>query len=139
MKQNQLAQIFSLLVILFIVIPLTSSPANGSELSWFREQDENVEQSQSFQLNQQITASITSVINLPIIEQHEPTATPIPPSDSPPLEPNLLTETSTPTPTPIPVQTGQVNIPIVFGALGIILVIILAWFFVGYLPAKRKN
>lgn len=139
MKLKQFSQIFFLLIISLIVTPLTAKTANGRDLFWIREQGEDIQQSQFFHLNQQVTASITSVVNLPIIEHHALTETPIPPSDLSPPETDIQVETSTPTPTPIPAQTGQVNIPIVFGAFAIILVIILAWFFVGYLPAKRKN
>lgn len=45
----------------------------------------------------------------------------------------------TPTPTPIPIQRGSTNLPIVFGALAIVIVIILAWFFIGFLPNKYKD
>ena len=45
----------------------------------------------------------------------------------------------TPTPTPIPIQRGSTNLPIVFGALAIVIVIILAWFFVGFLPKRDKE
>ena len=139
MKYKQYSQLFSLLIIFSIVFPLTSTAANGRVLTWIRKEDDGIESRQLFYLNQQVTASITSIVNLPIVEQHAPTATPIPPSDSSPPESVTEVNTGTPPPTPIPVQTGHVNIPIVFGALGIMLVIILAWFIVGYLPARGKN
>ncbi|UCD98441.1 MAG: hypothetical protein JSV42_16035 [Chloroflexota bacterium] len=83
----------------------------------------------------QSTTTVTVIINLPIIEHDNMTETPVP----------IITElaeeipTGTPTPTPIPVQTGSVNIPIVFGAMAIISVIILAWFFIRFLPKRSKS
>lgn len=139
MKLRQFSQLFSLLIISLTIIPIASTLAVGGDLIGFGEQDEKIERRRSIRSNQQITASITSIINFPIIEQHSITTTPIPPSDQFPTETEVEIITSTPTSTPIPVQTGNVNIPIVFGALGIILVIIAAWFIVGYLPAKGNN
>lgn len=81
----------------------------------------------------------TIVFNLPIIEQNSPTSTPIPMEIYPASEIEVDVTPGTPTPTPIPVQTGSVNLPIVFGALGIMFVIILAWFFVGYLPGRKNK
>jgi hypothetical protein len=81
----------------------------------------------------------TIVFNLPIIEQNSPTSTPIPMEIYPAPEIEVDITPGTPTPTPIPVQTGSVNLPIVFGALGIMFVIILAWFFVGYLPGRKNK
>lgn len=81
----------------------------------------------------------TIVINLPVIENNNPNSTPIPFENYPP--PGLVTETpvltQTPTQTPIPVQTGTVNLPIVIGAVAIIVVILFAWFFVGFLPSRN--
>jgi len=81
----------------------------------------------------------TIVFNLPIIEQNSPTSTPIPMEIYPAPEIEVDVSPGTPTPTLIPVQTGSVNLPIVFGALGIMFVIILAWFFVGYLPGRKNR
>jgi hypothetical protein len=91
---------------------------------------------QFFLLNQQVTPTTTIIFNLPIIEQNSPIGTPVPPDEGLEPEVEIETITNTPTATPIPVQTGSVNLPIVLGALAIILVIILAWFFVGFLPSK---
>jgi hypothetical protein len=82
----------------------------------------------------------TVVFNLPVIENNSQNSTPSPLDNYPP--PGLVTEipliTPTPTPTPIPVQTGTVNLPIVIGATAIIVVILFAWFFVGFLPSRIK-
>jgi hypothetical protein len=82
---------------------------------------------------------VTLLVNLPIVEQNAPAATLAPVVDS--SESNAVeeTDTGTPTPNPIPVQTGSENFPIVIGALTIIVVIILTWFFVRYLPNKNKD
>lgn len=83
----------------------------------------------------QSTTTVTVIINLPIIEHDNMTETPVP------IFTELAEEipTGTHTPTPIPVQTGSVNIPIVFGAMAIISVIILAWFFIRFLPKRSKS
>jgi hypothetical protein len=80
----------------------------------------------------------TLIFNLPIVEQNAPTETPIPELYP---EPGSVLETppGTPTPTPIPVQTGANNLPIVIGAFAIIFVILLAWFFISYIPARKKG
>lgn len=81
----------------------------------------------------------TVVLNLPVIENNNQNSTPSPLDNYPP--PGVVTETpqftETPTPTPIPVQTGTVNLPIVIGAIAIIVVIFFAWFFVGFLPSRK--
>lgn len=83
----------------------------------------------------------TVVLNLPVIENNSQNSTPIPQDNYPP--PGVVTETpqftETPTPTPIPVQTGTVNLPIVIGAVAIIVVIFFAWFFVGFLPSRNRG
>ena len=81
----------------------------------------------------------TIVFNLPVIENSIANATPGPSDGYPEPESTLEIPTGTPTPTSIPVQTGSVNVPIVLGALAIITVIILAWFFAGYLPSKIED
>jgi hypothetical protein len=123
-----------------IIVAYATTPAVGRELkAGVIELKDNRVKSQSILSNQQAAATVTIIINLPIIEQNAPTTTPVPLNVDSPAESETELNTGTPTPTPIPAQTGSVNIPIVFGALAIILVIILAWFFVGYLPAKNKE
>ena len=94
-----------------------------------------------FQSNAEQSTSPTGTVifNLPIVEQNAPTSTPIPAEIYPAPEVGTEIPPGTPTPTPIPVQTGAVNLPIVIGALAIIVVILFAWFFVGYLPSKVKR
>jgi hypothetical protein len=87
----------------------------------------------------QIASTGTMVINLPIVEQNAPTSTATPIGGYP--DPILSTpsETFTPTTTPLPVQTGSTNVPILLGAIGIIVVILIAWLFFGYLPQRPKK
>jgi hypothetical protein len=93
---------------------------------------------QIFRPNEQNAPTETVFINLPIIEQNAQ-STPEPVVDES-GEANIIeTETGTPTATPIPVQTGTTNLPIVIGALAIIIVIILAWFFIGFLPNRNLD
>jgi hypothetical protein len=87
--------------------------------------------SRSFVADHLATATTTIVINLPIIEQNEPEITPVPDTSD-------QIDTPTPTPTPIPVQTGTTNLPIVIGAAAIIVVILLAWLFIRYIPSKKQ-
>jgi hypothetical protein len=93
---------------------------------------------QIFRPNEQVSPTVTIYINLPIIEQDAQT-TPEPIATDPEPVTEIEAETGTPTPTPIPVQTGSVNLPIVIGALAIIVVIILAWFFIGFLPNRNRE
>ena len=81
----------------------------------------------------------TLIFNLPIVEQNVQTSTPVPLDNYPAPDSGIELPPGTPTPTPIPVQTGSANVPIVIGALAIITVILLAWFFVGYLPSRNKG
>ena len=81
----------------------------------------------------------TLIFNLPIVEQNVPTSIPAPLDNYPAPDSGIELPPGTPTPTPIPVQTGSANVPIVIGALAIITVILLAWFFVGYLPSRNKG
>lgn len=85
------------------------------------------------------SATGTLIFNLPIVEQNVPTSTPVPLDNYPAPDSGIELPPGTPTPTPIPVQTGSANVPIVIGALAIITVILLAWFFVGYLPSRIKG
>ncbi len=84
-------------------------------------------------------ATGTLIFNLPIVEQNVPTSAPVQLDNYPAPDPGIELPPGTPTPTPIPVQTGSANVPIVIGALAIITVILLAWFFVGYLPSRNKG
>jgi hypothetical protein len=93
----------------------------------------------AFSDNRLVTPSTTSIVNLPIIEQNVAQETPSPESENPEPEIIVVLETFTPTPTPIPQQTGSTNLPIVIGAAAIILVVVLAWFFVSYLPEKKEK
>lgn len=99
----------------------------------------SIQHSQLIRSNQQVSPTTTIIVNLPIIEQNALTATPVPVNDGSEAGSEIVPDPSTPTPTPIPVQTGSVNLPIVIGALAIIVVIILAWLFVGFLPDKNKD
>lgn len=67
----------------------------------------------------------TKVFNLPMVQQEAPFPIGTSQISGEQLPP------PTPTPTPIPPQTYEDNAPIVFGAMAIVLIIILAWFFVG--------
>lgn len=81
----------------------------------------------------------TNSINLPLVEQNSPETTPTPNGGYPEAS-NLTPEfTSTPTPIPVIPQTGSVNIPIVLGALAIIIVVVLAWLFISYLPKRKQT
>jgi len=72
---------------------------------------------------------LTQVINLPLIEQNAPAATPIPSFVEEILisDGSSVTETPTATATIFPQQTGATNLPITLGALIILGVIVLAW------------
>lgn len=121
-----------------VVVAYSTTPAVGRALNaGVIILDEPIDQRQTIRINQLVTATI--IVNLPIIEQNAPTKTPIPLNDDSQADSETELNTGTPTYQPISVQTGSVNLPIVIGALAIMLVIILAWFFVGYLPAKNKE
>jgi hypothetical protein len=139
-KLTQPSLIITSILVFIIIVAISTTPAIGRELNaGISIRVEPLGQEQSIRRNQQVTATTTIIVNLPIIEQNAPAATPVPLIVDSPAESETELNTGTPAPTPIPAQTGSVNIPIVFGALAIILVIILAWFFVGYLPAKNKE
>ena len=76
---------------------------------------------------------LTQVINLPLIEQNAPAATPIPFMVEEILfsDGSSVTETPTATATIIPQQTGATNLPITLGALIILGIIVLAWVIFG--------
>ena len=133
------SRMFWILTCLIVVVNFSSNPV-GSLSGNFENgisQDEvhSKQNSPDLQTN---SPTETLVFNLPIVEQNAPTETPIPELYP---EPGSIVETppGTATPTPIPIQTGANNLPIVIGALAIIFVILLAWFFIGYLPARNKG
>jgi hypothetical protein len=77
-----------------------------------------------------VNSEITIAANFPYVQQNAPTATAtISPENPAYLPPLVITEeiTGSPTPTPIPIQTGEFNIPILVGAVVIILIILLTW------------
>lgn len=86
----------------------------------------------------QDTPTETVLVNLPIVEQNAQT-TPEPVEGASEDVAEVESESVTPTPTPIPIQRGSVNMPIVIGALAIILVVFLAWFFVDFLPSRNRK
>ena len=138
MKLRKPSLIILSILVFIVVVAYSTTPAVGRELNaGVSILDEPIDQRQTIRINQQVTATI--IVNLPIIEHNAPTTTPVPLNSDSQADSETELNTSTPTPEPLPVQTGSVNLPIVIGALAIMLVIILAWFFVGYLPAKNKE
>ena len=116
-------------------IPFSTTSLNefGSDLVF----SEPLNQGEQSPVNGSLaTPSITVIVNLPIIEQNVSQETPAPQEDV--QEVVAATALDTPTPTPIPQQTGATNLPIVIGALAIMIVVILAWFFVSYLPGRKE-
>jgi len=107
----------------------TSSGSSAAEI------DPGSQIARSFQ---QVSPTETIYINLPIIEQNAQT-TPEPVAEDPGAVTDVEIDIGTPTPTPIPIQSGSENLPIVIGALAIIIVIILAWFFIGFLPNRSRD
>lgn len=75
----------------------------------------------------------TSAIILPIIQQDASLQT----SESQASEDQSPPPTITPT--PVPPQSPQVNTPIVFGAVVIVLIILSAWLFIGRQKFTRGN
>ncbi len=138
MKLTKPSLIIPSILVLIFVVAYSTTPAVGRELNaGVSILDEPIDQRQTIRINQQVAATIN--VNLQIIEHNAPTKASVPLNSDSQADSETELNTSTPTPKPIPVQTGSVNLPIVIGALAIILVIILAWFFVGYLPAKNKE
>lgn len=125
-----------------VLIVMTNLSATPAKILISRFEDNILQEDRR---NQQISPVLqttsptgTLIFNLPIVEQNAPTETPIP-EIYPAPGAGIETPIGTPTPTPIPVQTGANNLPIVIGAFAIIFVIVLAWFFIGYLPASNKG
>ena len=79
------------------------------------------------------TPDATNVINLPIVQQDVSLQT------SEPQASGEITPLPSITPTPIPPQTIEDNAPIVFGAIAIVLIIILAWVFLGRKTFDKGN
>ena len=135
----------SALILVSIVLPLsalnaTSSGASPVEIEAEQDYYESLSNIYlTFSTNHLITPSTTVIVNLPIIEQNVSLETPSPESIDPESGAIAALETLTPTPTPIPQQTGSTNLPIVIGAAAIITVVVLAWFFVSYLPNKKEE
>lgn len=129
------------LIVLAISISISSATTASAYLAPAKDGNSSINHSfpEANTSRIQSTPSITSVVNLPIVEQNAPPATPTP-IDGYPM-PVLVTpiNTFTPTVTPIPIQTGSTNVPIVIGALTIITVVVLAWFFVWYIPRRTKG
>ncbi len=138
MKHSQQVSIFILLISIVSFFGYSSTFAAAENRTWNLHQNYGQDQASGhYRLTKQDSPTETTYVNLPIIEQNAQT-TPEP-TDGSLAEVETDTDPGTPTPTPIPVQRGSVNLPIVIGALAIILVIILAWFFVGYLPGRKRE
>ena len=76
------------------------------------------------------TPEPTNALNLPIVQQEAPLLTGTPPGQFPLPSQTMI---------PIPPQPPEVNAPIVFGAIVIVSIIILAWFFIGRHPFNKGN
>ena len=130
-------QILSSWLLTIFVFVINYVGFSNTSLSW--KVRNTIQYSHDSLTEQSISPTGTIIINLPIIEQNVPTSTPLPNENYPAPESGVETVPGTPTPTPIPIQTGSENIPIVIGAFAIIIVILLAWFFIGYLPSRNKG
>ena len=130
-------QILSSWLLTIFVFVINYVGFSNTSLSW--KVGNTIQYSHDSLTEQSISPTGTIIINLPIIEQNVPTSTPLPNENYPAPESGVETVPGTPTPTPIPIQTGSENIPIVIGAFAIIIVILLAWFFIGYLPSRNKG
>jgi hypothetical protein len=67
----------------------------------------------------------TQAIHLPIVQQNPENIQAEPPADN--ESPDEITSTPTVTPTPIPPQSPSENMPSVFGATAIVLIILFTW------------
>ncbi|MCK4726136.1 MAG: hypothetical protein KAT29_10045 [Anaerolineales bacterium] len=134
MSAYQILSSWLLTILVFVINYLGFSDAS---LSW--KVENTIHYGQDSLIGQSISPTGTIIFNLPIIEQNVPPSTPVPNENYPAPETGFETVPGTPTPTPIPVQTGSDNVPIVIGAFAIIIVILLAWFFIGYLPSRNKG
>jgi hypothetical protein len=131
------SHLISLYIVLLIFISaLGYSPAFAKDQveTW----NENFIEGQSRSSNKQKSPIEIISLNLPLMDQYAQT-TPGPVDGEGNNEEAVEADLSTPTPTPIPVQRGSVNLPIVIGALAIILVIMLAWFFKSFLPKINRG
>ena len=128
--------IFLVTIVSFLGYSSIFATAENRTLNYFKNNEKDPA-SGHYRLTKQDSPTETIIVNLPIIE-HNAQATPEPVGGDF-AEIDAETDPGTPTPTPIPVQRGSTNLPIVIGALAIILVIILAWFFVGYLPSRNRE
>ena len=138
MKHSQQVSIVILLITIVSFLGYSSTSAAAENRTWILHQINGQDQASGhYRSTKQDSPTETIYVNLPIIEQNAQT-TPEP-IDGSIAEVETDTDPGTPTPTPIPIQRGSVNLPIVIGALAIILVIILAWFFVGYLPGRKRE
>jgi hypothetical protein len=93
----------------------------------------------SFSNGELVTPTTTAVVNLPIIEHNVSPDTPTPENSKSESKNTPTVESPTPTATPIPEQNGSTNLPIVIGAAAIIVVVVLAWLFVSYIPNRKEN
>ena len=130
-------QILSSWLITILVFVINYVGFSNASLSW--KVGNTIHYGQDALVGQSISPTGTIIFNLPIIEQSLPTSTPLPNENYPAPEPGVETVPGTPTPTPIPIQTGSENVHIVIGAFAIIIVVVLAWFFIGYLPSRSKD
>lgn len=120
-----------------LVIAINYFGFSNTSLSW--EVGKTIHTGQEPKIGQSISPTVTLIFNLPIIEQNVPTSTPVPDENYPAPESGVETVAGTPTPTLIPAQSGSDNVPIVIGAFAIIIVILFAWVFIGYLPSRNKG
>ena len=134
MSAYQLLSSWLLTILVFVINYFGFSNAS---FSW--KVENSIHYGQDALIGQSNSPTGTIVFNLPIIEQSIPTTTPIPNENYPAPESGVEIVPGTPTPIPIPVQTGSDNVPIVIGAFAIIIVILLAWFFIGYFPSRNKG
>lgn len=134
MRRSHLISLY--IVLLTIISALGYSPAFAEDQMETWNEDFYEEQSRSS--NKQKSPIEIISFNLPLMVHHAQT-TPGPVDGEVSSEEAVEADLSTPTPTPIPIQRGSVNLPIVIGALAIILVIMLAWFFKSFLPKINRG
>ena len=131
--------IFLVTIVSFLGYSSIFATSENRTLNFFKNHEKDPA-SGHYRLTKQDSPTETIIVNLPIIEQNaQATPEPVGGASDDIAEIEAETDPGTPTPTPIPVQRGSTNLPIVVGALAIIIVIILAWFFVGYLPSRNRE